>query len=147
MPDLQSLITRIATHNQIQLTRGEDGQSILVPKDQLIMLMQVLKDDFKYTLLADLTATDYSDYYEMVYHVMNLEADLLCLKVKLSKDDPRISSLTSVWKAADVQEREIYDLMGIVFSGHGNLKRILCPDDFAGHPLRKDFKLDSVSRF
>jgi NADH-quinone oxidoreductase subunit C len=56
-------------------------------------------------------------------------------------------SIVSLWMAADPQEREVYDMMGIIFEGHGNLTRILCPDDFEGHPLQKSFKLDKVSRF
>lgn len=147
MFDTQYLIEKINIQLNDGLQLSEDSQSIVVKKEQLIQLMQILKEDYKYIMLADMTAVDYIEYIELVVHVMDFEANLLRVKVRLEKEDAVIPSLTSVWKAADVQEREIYDLMGIAFSGHGNLKRILCKDDFEGHPLRKDFKLDMVSRF
>lgn len=147
MLDTQSLIEKINIHLNDKLQMSEDNRSIVVKKEQFIRLMQVLKDDYKYIMLADMTAADYIDYFELIYHVMDFDANLLRIKVRLEKDDAGMPSLTPVWKAAYVQEREIFDLMGIVFSGHGNLKRILCKDDFEGYPLRKDFKLDIVNRF
>jgi NADH-quinone oxidoreductase subunit C len=147
MPDFINLTEKLNALFNNELEISEDKQSVVVKKEQLLELMRVLKDDIKYIMLADITAVDYNDYFELIYHVMNTDADLLEIKARLEKDHADMPSLTSVWKAADVQEREIYDLMGISFSGHGNLKRILCKDDFEGHPLRKDFKLDIVSRF
>jgi NADH-quinone oxidoreductase subunit C len=78
---------------------------------------------------------------------MNDEIKLLALKVKLEKNDNVVPSIVSVFRYADNMEREIFDLMGITFKGHENLKRILNPEDFIGHPLQKSFKLDVVSRF
>ena len=147
MPDFINLIEKLNARFNNEIEISEDKQSVVVKKEQLIELMRVLKDDIKYVMLADMTAVDYNDYFELIYHVMNTDADLLEIKARLEKDHADMPSLTPVWKAADVQEREIYDLMGISFSGHGNLRRILCKDDFEGHPLRKDFKLDIVSRF
>lgn len=147
MPEIINLIGKINTRFNNELEISEDKPSVVVKKEQLLELMRVLKDDIKYVMLADMTAVDYNDYFELIYHVMNTDADLLEIKARLEKDHADMPSLTPVWKAADVQEREIYDLMGISFSGHGNLRRILCKDDFEGHPLRKDFKLDIVSRF
>jgi len=68
-------------------------------------------------------------------------AQELRVKVSLDRRQPEVASLTALWPAAEVQEREVYDLMGVNFNGHPNLQRILCPDDFSGHPLRKDFQL------
>ncbi|MCL5069927.1 MAG: NADH-quinone oxidoreductase subunit C [Actinobacteria bacterium] len=130
------------------LKLSEDGQAIYAVRENVVRLLQVLKEEYKFTMLADITAVQYDDRFEMVYHVMDQEnAGMVRVKVSLSGDSPSVSSITSLWKAADVQEREIYDLMGITFIGHKNLKRILCPDDFVGHPLRKDFKLDRPKRF
>lgn len=147
MPNIKNLVEKINAQFKNELKISEDNQSIEVKKEHLVRLMQVLRDEVKYVMLADMTAVDYYDYFELIYHVMDFDANLLRVKVRLEKGNEDIPSLTSVWKAADVQEREIFDLMGIVFSGHGNLKRILCKDDFEGHPLRKNFKLDIVSRF
>lgn len=150
MANIADLMEKLNIPMKGQLTSSENGQAIFVKKEQLVDLMKILKEDFKYWLLTDITSADYNEYYEVVYHLMGDAAELLCIKVKLEKadnDETSVPSIVSIWKAADAQEREIFDLMGITFEGHGNLKRILCPDDFVGHPLRKSFKLDPVSRF
>ncbi|MHB1420946.1 MAG: NADH-quinone oxidoreductase subunit C [Bacillota bacterium] len=111
-----------------------------ISADQLMALMQELKSDFDF--LVDLTAVDYGENMDVVYHLMSLK-DLreLRIKVRLGGEKPVVPSLVSLWAAADVQERETYDLLGIVFEGHHDLRRILCPDDFEGHPLKKDYQL------
>lgn len=150
MANIADLMEKLNIPMNGQLISSENGQAIYVKKEQLVDLLKVLKEEFKYWLLTDITSADYSEYYEVVYHLMNDTAELLCIKVKIEKadnDEPSVPSVVSIWKAADAQEREIFDLMGITFEGHGNLKRILCPDDFVGHPLRKSFKLDPVNRF
>jgi len=119
--------------------------AIWVTKENLLRVMEALKeeDEFNFKLLADLTGADYEDHMEVVYHLMNLDnCQLLRVKTKLDKNNPEVDSLSKLWKAAVIQEREAYDLLGIKFAGHPNLKRILCPDDFEGHALRKDFKLN-----
>jgi NADH-quinone oxidoreductase subunit C len=150
MADISILFDKLSAKMKSQLTASENGQAIYVNKEKLISIMKILKADFKYWLLTDITSVDYIDYYEVVYHLMNDEASLICIKVRLEKSENEVSSvpsITSIWKAADPQEREVYDLMGIEFEGHPNLKRILCPDDFKGHPLQKSFKLDIPNRF
>lgn len=77
----------------------------------------------------------------VVYHLSSVKTrDKIALKVRLPLDDPRLPSVASVWGVADWHEREAYDLFGIVFEGHPNLRRILLPDDWVGHPLRKDYE-------
>jgi len=116
-----------------------------LPLENFLPAMEDLKTEFEF--LTDLTAIDEEDHMEVIYHLMHLEdCSFLRVKVKLGKDALEIPSLTPLWKAANVQEREVYDLFGIVFSGHPELKRILCADDFEGHPLRKDFLLDTTKR-
>ncbi len=96
---------------------------------------------YGFDFLVDLTAIE-DDVLSCVYHFMSLTTrELIRIKVKLN-EKLEIPSLTKYWLAANVQEREAYDLFGINFIGHPDLKRILCPDDFVGHPLRKDFKVD-----
>lgn len=93
-----------------------------------------------FNLLVDLTALE-EEKFSCIYHFMSLEThELIRIKVNLN-EKLELPSLSQDWVAANVQEREVYDLFGITFTGHQNLKRILCRDDFIGHPLRKDFKV------
>jgi NADH-quinone oxidoreductase subunit C len=147
MIDINNLLEKLNKHFNGQLELSDNGQVIFAKRENIIEVMKLLKDDLGFKRLVDITSADYEDRYEVIYHLTNECAELQAIKVKLQKDDMEIPSITSVWKAADPQEREIYDLMGITFKGHGNLTRILCIDDFVGHPLQKSFKLDKVSRF
>jgi len=122
---------------------GED-ESITVPAEKLINFMQELKEnpDFGFDMLTNLTAVDYDEYFAVVYHLVSLQYGFtLAVKVKAEKENPELPSVVSIWGSADWQEREVYDLMGITFNGHPNLKRILLDDHFEGHPLRKDYKV------
>jgi NADH-quinone oxidoreductase subunit C len=96
--------------------------------------------DFNY--LSYITTVDYQSYFEVVYHLVSLEHNQsLLMRVRCTtRDNPTVPSVVSLWRGADFQEREIYDLMGISFTGHPNLKRIFLWDGFQGYPLRKDFK-------
>ncbi|GKU27565.1 NADH-quinone oxidoreductase subunit C [Clostridium folliculivorans] len=95
---------------------------------------------FGFDFLVDITAVEEEDL-SCIYHFMSLESnELIMVKANLNKK-LEIYSISEEWPSADVQEREIYDLFGIEFIGHPNMKRILCPDSFIGHPLRKDFKI------
>jgi NADH-quinone oxidoreductase subunit C len=94
-----------------------------------------------FNLLVSISAVDYLEYFEVVYHLTSITHNhSIVLKTRCyDRDKPTVPSVTSLWRGADFQEREIYDLMGISFSGHPNLKRIVLWDDFPGHPLRKDY--------
>ena len=98
--------------------------------------------DFEY--LDMIMAVDYPHGFELVYRLVSLKTNQsITLKTRLSKDDPSVPSLTSLWKGADWLERETFDLVGIKFTGHPNLIRILLPDGWNGHPLRKDYDMDT----
>jgi len=128
------------------------GQSFLnqptytVSVDCLYDVMVELKDsdDLDFDYLIDLTALDYlgdEQRFCMVYHLYSYKHDrLIRIKARISEEEV-VPSVTSVWKTADWMEREVYDMFGIGFSGHENLKRILLPDDWHGHPLRKDYDI------
>ncbi|MDG5853718.1 NADH-quinone oxidoreductase subunit C [Clostridium beijerinckii] len=110
---------------------------------ELDIFMNVIKKvkQYGFDFLCDLTAIE-EERLSCVYHFMSLTThELIRIKVKLD-EKLEIPSLTKYWLSANVQEREVYDLFGINFIGHPDLKRILCPDDFVGHPLRKDFKVE-----
>jgi len=147
MVDINNLLEKLNKHFNGQLELSESVQAIYADRENIVDAIKILKEELGFGRLADITSADYEDRYEVIYHLLNVKAELLVVKVKLQKDDMEIPTITSLWKAADPQEREIYDLMGITFKGHGNLTRILCVDDFVGHPLQKSFKLDKVSRF
>lgn len=91
---------------------------------------------------VDLSRLDGSSNFEVVYHLYSIKLNhRLRLKVKIPASNPRIDTVTKIWKTADWHEREAYDMFGIIFQGHPNLERILTPEGFEGHPLRKDYPL------
>ena len=108
----------------------------------------LLKNDpeLQFTFLSDITCVDWypsEPRFEVVYHLLSMaRKKRLRLKVKVAGDDPSVESVTSVWPGANYFEREIYDLFGVRFSGHPNLRRILMPEDWEGHPLRKDYPVE-----
>ncbi len=127
---------------KIEIIEGLDCPALKVKKENFIDLVTELKENNSFNFLVFLTAVDYDDRVEGVYQLMNIEAGThIRIKVDLDKEKPSIPSLVSLYKAADLQEREAFDLLGVNYEGHPNLKRILCPDDFVGHPLRKDFSM------
>jgi len=117
--------------------------SFVVKSDFLLAVAAFLKDtpglDFGY--LNYITAIDYYDHFEVVYQLVSLEHNhSLVLRTRCDqRDNPTLPSVISLWRGADLQEREIYDLMGIRFEGHPNMKRIALWEGFQGHPLRKDY--------
>lgn len=130
--------------DKIQLIEGSDYPTFLINKDSFLEVVAELKEnpEFNFSFLLDITAVDYGESIQGVYHLMNLaQKAIIRLKVNLDKDKPTIASLVSLFKGAEIQERETFDLMGVHYEGHPNLKRVLCPDDFQGHPLRKDFSI------
>ena len=95
--------------------------------------------DFDY--LVNLTGVDHLDYLEVVYHLVSIKHNhSLVLKTRCyDREQPAVPSVTPIWKGADFQEREVYDLLGIRFDGHPNMKRIFLWEGFQGHPLRRDY--------
>ncbi len=132
----------------------EDAQSfrgevtISIRAGHLIRVCEFLCDtpglDFKF--LVDVTALDHypeEPRFRTVYHLLSLETGArLRLKVRISGDDPRVDSAVPVWPGANAYEREIYDMFGIHFPGHPDLRRILMPEDWEGYPLRKDYPVE-----
>ncbi len=122
---------------------GEATQpAVYVPAAELVAVLSFLRDDerFAFARLENLTSVDYKTYFEMVYHLFNWNAGVwITVKVKLDHEQPAVPSVTGVFPGAEFEEREVFDLMGIGFTGHPDLRRILMADDFEGHPLRKDY--------
>lgn len=102
-----------------------------------------------FNYLITLTAVDFPGRNEMevLYFLYSTEKNLrLCLKCILQRENPKIESVTPVWKAAEFPEREVFDLFGVTFTGHPDLRRIFLEEDFSGHPLRKDWDADFFLR-
>jgi NADH-quinone oxidoreductase subunit C/D len=119
----------------------KDG--LVVAPEKLVDLATYLRDREGYDYLSMVTSVDWPGHLEVVYYLYGVSQpkDALVLKVRLpDKTDPVVPSLISVWPGADLQEREVYDMMGIRFAGHPNLRRILLWDGFEGYPLRKDYR-------
>jgi NADH/F420H2 dehydrogenase subunit C len=117
--------------------------TVVVPAEALLDVATHLRSHLGFDYLSDLTSVDYPERFEVVYHLFSTKrgGGVLTLKVHLvDKADPEVASVMSVWPGANYQEREVYDLMGIRFTGHPDLRRIMLWDGFPGHPLRKEFE-------
>jgi NADH-quinone oxidoreductase subunit C len=113
----------------------------IVPSDKIVEVCKTLRDQHRFDCLSCLTGSDRGDFFEVVYHIFSYASkEKLVLKVKLEKENLNLPSIADVWPAANWMEREAYDLFGIQFTGHPNLTRLLLPEDWIGHPMRKDYK-------
>ncbi|HZU67461.1 MAG TPA: NADH-quinone oxidoreductase subunit C [Ktedonobacteraceae bacterium] len=126
--------------------RGE--QTIVLQPASLVAVCTYLKKNLHYTYLSDITAVDWLERiprYDVVYHLLSMrDQNELRLKVRVggkNEDHPSVPTVTEVWPTANWFEREVYDLFGIIFTGHPDLRRILMPMDWTTHPLRKDYPL------
>ncbi|MCG9128695.1 NADH-quinone oxidoreductase subunit C [Candidatus Poribacteria bacterium] len=131
-----------------------NGVAVVVNKDNLYAILEYLKTDLAYSMLLDITAVDNSNLEEelmkydyarfmVVYHLYTFEGETprIRIKVPVNDKDLIVPSIINLWKGANWLERETYDMFGIQFEGHPNLERILMPNEFEGHPLRKDYPL------
>jgi len=144
---MAKVVDKIAPVGEIKQKFGyikvDEAMTVTVPRDKLLEFMQGIKDEFALDYLTNETAVDYPEEnkFEVVYNINSIEKGYsLMVKTDVDRDNPVIPSVFPIWGGANWQEREIYDLLGIVFTGHPNLKRILLDDQFEGHPLRKDFQ-------
>ena len=137
-PQLADQITAVVPEAVAETNEGW----VRIQPDKLLDVARFLHDEPKIDAryLQALTGVDHYEYFEVVYHLASLSHNHeLVLKVQADHDQPEVPSVVPVWHGAHLQEREVYDLLGIGFSGHPNLKRIFLWDGFPGHPLRKDF--------
>ncbi len=129
----------------IQPVEAADCPTLAVPRDHLVAVARALRGDaaLGFDVLVEVTAVDWwpaEPRFEVVYHLVATSAPArVRLKVRVGGDDARVPSVHEVWPSADWLEREVWDLFGIVFEQHGDLRRLLLPDDWTGHPLRKDY--------
>ena len=128
----------------VQPDEREGYQGVVVSGERLVEVAKAIRDDLGYDLLTNVGYVDYLDegFFEVVYHVYSTQrgGPAFNFKARTPRDEAELPSLTGIWPSANFQEREAWDLMGIRFTGHPNLKRILLWEGFEGHPLRKDWK-------
>ena len=145
-----------ATHTKLKANFGDDvitsqfrdNLRVTVPPDKLFDLLKCLKQECGFDMLAELTAVDYLHYpnakdrYGVVYCLTNIATgERLVVKTFVNDPETVVPSCFSLWRGADWLEREVYDMFGIVFDGHPDLRRILMPDEFSDFALRKDYPL------
>jgi NADH-quinone oxidoreductase subunit C len=133
---------------EVKEFRGE--VTVTVKKEDIIAVCRFLKTELRYDMLTDVTAVDYlgqEPRFMMVYNLYSIpNKDRLRVKAPVTEGDCTVDSLTALWNSANWLEREVYDLFGVIFNNHPDLRRILMTDDWVGHPLRKDYPLQGPGR-
>jgi NADH-quinone oxidoreductase subunit C len=120
-----------------------DEITLFIDPARIVEVCRHLKEDQKFVRLSSVTAVDWhpaEPRFEVVYHLHSIERNLrIRLKCRVSEAQCEIDSVTGVWRSANWYEREVFDLFGVVFRNHPGLRRIMMPEDWEGHPLRKDY--------
>lgn len=146
---LHEFVAQLKTEGPAWVSEVKDALgevTVTVPRENILQACTYLKTELGFDLLADLCGGDRGPEedprFEVNYHLFSTtHHQRLRLKVLLSEDDPSVKSVTGIWKTAEWHERETYDLVGVIFEDHPDLRRILLPSDFDGHALRKDYPL------
>jgi NADH-quinone oxidoreductase subunit C len=142
-------LQRVLGDGVFSTSRFRDNLRLFVPPARLTELLSVLRDRCGFNMLAELGGTDYLGYpgrtrarFEVHYVLRNLSTgERLVVKAGVDDPDPCLPSAVALWPGADWMEREVFDMFGIRFTGHPDLRRILMPEEFAAYPLRKDYPL------
>jgi len=146
MEDAQLIEAVIALQPGVTaMTEETDCATVVVGADALLPLMQALRDtpSLAFNQLVDHTSVDWlkEDRFELIYHLYSLEyGHTLRVSCSLPRAEPVVPTLSGVWPIAEWQEREVYDLMGILYADHPDLRRLFLDDDWQGYPLRKDYE-------
>jgi NADH-quinone oxidoreductase subunit C len=147
----EATLARLRDHLGPESLRTEefkDNVRVLVPRGKLYGALEFLKQQGGFDLLIDVTAVDYLHYpkaqdrFGVIYALLNTNTgERLFIKVLLNEPELSVPSAFPLWKGADWLEREVYDMFGILFEGHPNMRRILMPEEFTAFPLRKDYPM------
>jgi len=143
---LTPAVSAIQDRYQGQVSEFRDEVTLMVPADQVTAAAAVLRDEFEFDLLSAETAVDYypqtNPRFHMVYIFYSTKHKVyLTFRAAVNGDEPKIATMETVYPNANWREREIWDLFGIRFEGHSDLRRLLMPPNWEGHPLRKDYPL------
>ena len=144
MTDLSPLLEKFG----LTQTAFRDNNRVTVAADKVLSLLEALKNSHGFNMLIDITCVDYLEYegatdrFGVVYCLLNMATgERLIAKTFVNDPDPALPTVTTLWMGADWMEREVYDMFGITFTGHHDLRRILMPDEFTAFPLRKDYPI------
>lgn len=148
-PELKALVEAGLGDEVVVAKRFRDQDFLIVNKERIVDILLVMRDhpDLQYKLVSDIFGVDLLGFekeprFEVVYSLYSIATTRrIVIKAQVSEDDPAIDTVSEVWPAATWPEREVYDMFGIDFNNHPDPRRILMPDDWVGHPLRKDFPL------
>lgn len=120
----------------------------IIPQDRMLDVARMVKEKFGFTHFIDALGVDRNERkmrFEVIYNLRNPETkERIFLKVRCDERDPHVPSVVSIWSGANWHEREAFDMFGVVFDGHPDLRRMYLPDEFEYHPLRKDFPLMGI---
>lgn len=139
---LEEQIRRAAPDAIEEALTAVDVPTVTIRREAIEAVARFVKEDLGYRLPACASGVDWpeTNQIEVVYHLQSLDDPALVgLKVRLPRDEPTMPTLTTIWRGVDWHEREIFDLFGVIFEGHPDLRRILTPDDWEGYPMRKDY--------
>ncbi len=146
MVDVAALQGRFGS--EIAESTFRDNRRVDVPASKVFDVLSHLKSEHGFDMLVDITAVDYLEYegatdrFGVVYLLLNVESgERLIVRTAVNLPEPKLPSVYSLWKGCDWMEREVFDMFGIEFDGHPDLRRILMPEEFAAFPLRKDYPL------
>lgn len=146
MPDISVL--KAAFSKEIAESTFRDNLRIDVPTSVVFDVLSSLKNDHGFNTLIDLTAVDWLEYegavdrFSVVYLLLNMDSgERLIVRTPVNLPNPQLQSVYALWRGADWMEREVFDMFGIVFNGHPDLRRLLMPEEFDAFPLRKDYPL------
>jgi NADH-quinone oxidoreductase subunit C len=148
MTDFQPIAALKAAFADLEVSQFRGQTRIVVPRESSYEVLRMLKEQLGCDLLVDVTCVDYLHYrgakdrFGLVYLLANTETnERITVRVFLSDPEPTVPSAVGLWEGANWLEREVWDLMGIRFAGHPDLRRIVLPEQFTAHPLRKDYPL------
>ena len=137
-----------AAFSDLAFSEFRGATRVVVPKEPIFDVLRTLKEQLAFDMLIDVTCVDYLHYREakdrfgLVYVVLNTQSgERITVRCFVNDPEPTVPSVVGLWEGANWLEREVWDLFGIRFSGHPDLRRIMLPEEFAAHPLRKDYPL------
>ncbi|MCS7028553.1 MAG: NADH-quinone oxidoreductase subunit C [Bacteroidia bacterium] len=146
-PIIENIKEKYAAYILAYTTYAGEHNFLIAVKD-LLFFMKALKEEFHFEGLIDITAVDRlteEERFEIAYNLVSYSQGIrIRVKVRVDEDNPHVPSLTEIWKSANWYEREAYDMMGIIFDNHPDLRRMFLPEDFTYYPLRKEFPLIGV---
>ena len=146
--NIEPVVADLKTRFAAESSEFRGQTRVVVAAESLVAAMTRLRDDHQFDMLVDITCVDYLNYrdaphrFGLVYLLADCHSGRrITVRVMLDEPDPTVASVVPLWKGADWLEREVWDMFGIRFEGHPDLRRILMPEEFAAHPLRKDYPL------